>query len=293
MNILITGANGMLGEECVKMLSATHQITACDLHETLQYDGHLDYQPLNIINQQDVYRAIKKVHPEWVINCAADTDVDGSEKDRKTAWGVNAGGVQNLVTEMSRSGARLIQISTDYVFDGTDGPYSEDAPVRPINYYGQTKLDAEEIIRNSGIRAAIVRTNVLYGSTTLQKASFVRWVVEKLSRFESISIVNDQFGNPTWSFGLAEAIQRIIDTDSTGLYHYGGADYINRFEFALKIAEVYKLDPTLIRKTSTRALNQIAPRPYKAGLTCDKIVKELNVKLYSITESLKSMKGTV
>ena len=291
MHIMITGANGMLGEECVRNLSEKHEVFACDLHDTLQYDGSVDYAPLNVMDSQEVYRIIKEVQPELVVNCAAYTNVDGSERDHKTAWAINAGGVRYLIDEMSKIGARLIQISTDYVFDGTEGPYTEDAEVNPINYYGQSKLDAEKIIRDSEIPATIIRTNVLYGNTTLQKASFVRWVVEKLSHFESISVVNDQFGNPTWSFGLAEAIARVIETDTTGLYHYGGKDYINRFEFALKIAQVHDLDPMLIRKTSTRALNQIAPRPYKAGLVCKKIVNELNVKLYSINESLNHMKG--
>jgi len=186
-----------------------------------------------------------------------------------------------------------IYISTDYVFDGNAGPYAEDQPTKPINYYGQTKLDAEKLIQKSGIPWAIIRTNVLYGNTTIQKASFVRWVIEKLQRFETISIVNDQFGNPTWSFGLAEAIQKIMDKKATGLYHYAGKDYISRFEFALKIAGVYDLDPMLIRKTTTRALNQKAPRPYQAGLTCEKIKKELNVPFYSIIESLNKMKGNI
>ncbi|MBN2600901.1 MAG: SDR family oxidoreductase, partial [Candidatus Marinimicrobia bacterium] len=186
---------------------------------------------------------------------------------------------------------KLIQISTDYVFDGSAGPYAEDQPTKPINYYGQTKLDAEKLIQKSAIPWTIIRTNVLYGNTTVQKASFVRWVIDKLQRFETISIVNDQFGNPTWSFGLAEAIQKIIANNAGGLYHYAGKDYISRFEFALKIAGVYNLDPMLIRKITTRALNQKAPRPYKAGLTCTKIIKELNVPFYSIIESLNRMKG--
>jgi len=291
MNILITGANGMLGEECVRKLSKSHTITACDLQDGLEYNGSAVYQKLDIIDQKVVKDIVENVQPELIINCAAYTDVDGSEINRETAWNINAGGVRNLLSAMAGINCMLIHISTDYVFDGSSGPYAEDQPTKPINYYGQTKLDAEKLIQKSGLPWAIIRTNVLYGNTTVQKASFVRWVVEKLQRFETISIVNDQFGNPTWSFGLAEAIQKIIDKKATGLYHYAGKDYISRFEFALKIAGVYDLDPMLIRKTTTRALKQIAPRPYKAGLTCEKIKKELNIPFYSIIESLNRMKG--
>lgn len=291
MNILITGANGMLGEECVKMLSGAHVVTACDLQDSLEYESAVAYRKLDVTDQQAVKTIIAQNHPEIIINCAAYTDVDGSEINRETAWNVNTGGVGNLLAAMPESGCKLIQISTDYVFDGSVGPYAEDQPTNPINYYGQTKLEAEEMIQKSDVPWVIIRTNVIFGNTVVQKASFVRWVIEKLQRFETISVVNDQFGNPTWSVGLAEAIQKIIDRDATGLYHYAGEDYISRFEFALKIAGVYNLDPTLIRKTTTRALNQKAPRPYKAGLTCEKIKKELDVPFYSIIESLNLMKG--
>lgn len=292
MVILITGANGMLGEECVRLLSGTHDIVACDVHDTLQYSDSIVYEKLNIVNEQRVFEIIKQRKPQIVVNCAAYTDVDGAERDRKTAWDVNAGGVQHIVSALSKNGGKLIHISTDYVFDGSAGPYAEDEPPKPVNYYGQTKLDSENLIKDSQIPWTIIRTNVLFGNTKLQKASFVRWVVDKLSRFETISIVNDQFGNPTWSYGLAQAINRIIEIDARGLYHYAGKDYINRFEFALKIAGIFGLDPTLIRTTTTSALNQLASRPFKAGLICEKTAKELQMDFYSIIEALTMMKGT-
>lgn len=291
MTILITGANGMLGEECVKLLSKQHFVVATDLQDGLEYDCAVTYQILDITDRQAVARITEQYQPDTVVNCAAFTDVDGCENRRELAWRVNAGGVENLIAALQNTSCRLIHISSDYVFDGTAGPYSEEQPPKPINYYGQTKLDAERIIGKSNLPWTIVRTNVLFGNTTLQKASFVRWVIEKLRHFETISVVNDQFGNPTWSYGMAEAINIIIEKDARGLYHYAGTDYLDRFEFALKIAEIYGLNPLLIRKTTTRALNQPAPRPFRAGLICDKIKRELDVPSYSINESLTRMKG--
>lgn len=293
MTLLITGANGMLGEECVKLLSRQHNIIATDQQDGLTYKSDVAYQILDITDRQAIARITEKYQPETVINCAAFTDVDGSEIQRESAWRVNAGGVENLIAVLHNTPCRLIHISTDYVFDGTAGPYSEEQTPKPINYYGQTKLDSEKIIENSNLPWTIIRTNVLFGNTTMQKASFVRWVTEKLSRFETISVVNDQYGNPTWSYGLAEAIAKVIENDVRGLYHYAGEDYLNRFEFALKIAEIYGLNPLLIRKTTTRSLHQIAPRPFKAGLICDKIRKVLDVPFYSISESLARMKGSM
>lgn len=283
----------MLGEECVKLLSRQHDIIATDQQDGLTYKSAVMYQILDITDRQAIARITEKYQPETVINCAAFTDVDGSEIQRESAWKVNAGGVENLIAVLCDTPCRLIHISTDYVFDGTAGPYSEEQTPKPINYYGQTKLDSEKMIENSNLPWTIIRTNVLFGNTTMQKASFVRWVIEKLSRFETISVVNDQYGNPTWSYGLAEAIAKIIENDVRGLYHYAGEDYLNRFEFALKIAEIYGLNPLLIRKTSTRSLHQIAPRPFKAGLICDKIRKVLDVPFYSISESLTRMKGNM
>ncbi|MCD6204222.1 MAG: dTDP-4-dehydrorhamnose reductase [Candidatus Marinimicrobia bacterium] len=291
MNVLIIGVNGMFGEECTRLLSRKHSISGCDLQEKLEYDADVNYCSIDITDQKALLATIANINPEIVINCAAYTDVDGSEINRELAWKVNVGGVGNILKALSGSQTKLIHISTDYVFDGSQGPYDEDQPTKAVNYYGQTKLEGEELIRKSEIPWAIVRTNVLFGNTTTQKASFVRWVIDKLQRFETISVVNDQFGNPTWTYGLAEVMERIIDLNATGLFHYAGKDYVSRFEFALKIAGVFGLDPMLIRKTTTRALNQKAPRPYKAGLTCKKAEKQLKVPFYSIIESLNKMKG--
>ncbi|MDO9547696.1 MAG: sugar nucleotide-binding protein, partial [Candidatus Marinimicrobia bacterium] len=115
MNILITGANGMLGEECVKILSKVHTIAACDLQDSLEYDGSGVYQKLDIVDQKIVKNIVDHIQPELIINCAAYTDVDGSEINRQTAWSINAGGVRNLLSAMPGSGCKLIHISSDYV----------------------------------------------------------------------------------------------------------------------------------------------------------------------------------
>ncbi|MFH1213519.1 MAG: dTDP-4-dehydrorhamnose reductase [Candidatus Neomarinimicrobiota bacterium] len=291
MKILITGANGMLGEKCAKLLSGSHQVLATDLADKLIYEGDLRYRSLDITNPGQVSETITDFQPDKIINCAAYTDVDGSEIKRDLAWSVNVGGVQNMIATLNPNTTSLIHISTDYVFDGIDGPYRENDPVKPINYYGETKLNAEKTILDSGTPATIIRTNVVFGNSANQEASFVYWVVKKLSRREPINVVNDQFGNPTWADGLAEIIEIFVNRQIRGIYNYGGADYINRLEFALQIAAVFDLDPRLIRATSTSSLGQKAPRPFRAGLICDKIQNELGVQLYSISAALKTMKG--
>jgi len=291
MKILITGANGMLGEECTNLLSGLYQVIACDLQERLLFSSPVIYKPLDITNPMMVKEVINRYQPDVVINCAAFTDVDGAEKNQQNAWNVNVKGVQYLVDFLTPIKGAIIQISTDYVFDGTVGPYNEQQIPQPINFYGKTKLASEKILQDSALPWTILRTNVLFGNTTTQQASFVRWVIEKLRRFETIRVVNDQYGNPTWSYALANAVARVIETGKHGLYHYAGVDYLNRFQFALKIAGIYELDPTLIRSITTRKLRQLAPRPFRAGLSCEKIARELHVKFYTIMEALTQMKG--
>lgn len=291
MNILITGANGMLGEKCTKILSKSHNVLATDLGDSLLYSEDIPYQTLDITNNVEVKSLINSREPDVIVNCAAYTDVDGAEENKELAWTVNVEGVRNLVKYSSDRMTHVIHISTDYVFDGTSGPYREDDKTNPINYYGETKLESEKILQSSGVPWTIIRTNVLFGVAQNQKASFVYWVVKKIKNNEIINVVNDQYGNPTWADGLSEAIEEVINRGITGLYHYAGLDYVNRLEFALEIASVFSLDPTLIKPTTTRALNQKAKRPFKGGLVSTKIVKDIGVKLYKIRDALNAMKG--
>lgn len=292
MNILVTGANGMLGEECTRLLAESHQIHTCDLHNALLSDLDVPYTQLDITHADRVKALVKAEKPDVIVNCAAYTSVDGSERQRELAWAINVEGVKNLVGVLNATGGSIIHISTDYVFDGLNGPYREDDETNPINYYGETKLASEKVLKEALVPWTVIRTNVLFGNSQQKQASFVNWVVEKAKRRESISVVNDQFGNPTWTYGLAQAIETIIANGAHGMYHYAGADYINRMEFALEVASVFALDPTLIRATTTRALAQTAKRPFKGGLKCELIRNKLNVKFYTIKEALNAMKGS-
>jgi dTDP-4-dehydrorhamnose reductase len=291
MKILVTGANGMLGEKCVRLLAPGHEVLATDLGDKLIYDQKAAYHRLDISDAGAVDLLISDFQPEAVINCAAYTNVDGAETERDSAWRINGESPGHIVAACQIFNSRIVHISTDYVFNGINGPYREDDPAKPINYYGETKLAGERAILASGLPVTVFRTNVLFGNSVNQDASFVYWVVRKLSRREPINVVNDQFGNPTWADGLAEVIEIALHRRICGLYNYGGADYINRLEFALQIAAVYNLDPTLIRPVSTSSLGQRAARPFRAGLICEKVKSDFGIKLYTLKEALETMKG--
>ncbi|MCF7885395.1 MAG: dTDP-4-dehydrorhamnose reductase [Candidatus Marinimicrobia bacterium] len=293
MRVLVTGANGMLGEKCTQRLNNKHQVFATDVQENLIYDSPVNYSQLDITEFKQVEKMINQIKPEVVVNCAAYTDVDGSEDNKKLAKTINVNGVHNLIEAVEQYNTHIIHISTDYVFDGSHGPYEEDDEINPINYYGQTKYDSEKLLIKSNLPVTIIRTNVLFGNTQSKGANFVHWVIDNLRNGNPIKVVNDQFGNPTWVDSLAEVTEKIIDKKLEGIYHYGGEDYLSRFEFALEIADVFALDNKLIKKVTTRALNQKAARPYKAGLISDKLQNSLDIKLYSIKDALKEMKSEI
>ena len=215
------------------------------------------------------------------------TNVDGCETNPKMAEAINVGGVKNLCKIFE---GHFIQISTDYVFDGTDGPYEEDDETNPISVYGQTKLAADKWLTNNHPKATIFRANVVYGYTKRTKASFVKWVVDSLLDGKPIRVVDDQWNNPTWTESIATVIKVLIEKEALGLYHYGDKEYMNRYEFAHLIAKVFDLDTSLISPISTADLKQPAPRPLKSGLKTEKIESALGIVPNSVETCLQEIR---
>ena len=215
------------------------------------------------------------------------TNVDGCETNPKMAEAINVGGVKNLCKIFE---GHFIQISTDYVFDGTDGPYAEEDETNPISVYGQTKLAADKWLTNNHPKATIFRANVVYGYTKRTKASFVKWVVDSLLDGKPIRVVDDQWNNPTWTESIATVIKVLIEKEALGLYHYGDKEYMNRYEFAHLIAKVFDLDASLISPISTADLKQPAPRPLKSGLKTEKIESALGIVPNSVETCLQEIR---
>jgi dTDP-4-dehydrorhamnose reductase len=216
--------------------------------------------------------------PDFVINLAAYTNVDKSETDRETCWNVNVNAIEYLAKYCVSSNAHLVNISSDYVFDGKNGPYSENDLPNPISYYGRSKLAGENIIKKFNIPYTIIRTNVLFGYAEFGRPDFVKWVVNSLRAGNPIRIVTDQINNPTYLEDIADAIKNICDLNKTGLYNIGGAELLNRYEFTERIAEYFNLDLSLVSQILTEELKQPAPRPLNSGLINLKAETELNYK---------------
>jgi len=256
-----------------------------DLLSTDQEPEKTGIVPCDITKWDQVKTTVGSYRPRFIVNAAAFTDVDGNEREPEKARRVNTEGVEHLVSAGEEVGARVVQLSTDYVFDGTAGPYLEYDETAPLNVYGRTKLDAERLVLESG-HHLVIRANVLYGPDNESPASFVRWVANSLKAGKAIRVVDDQINNPTLTTHLAEAIRKAIDGEAMGLYHYGGLEFASRYEFALKIARHFNLPDGGITPISTAELGQQAPRPLKSGLICSKMKMDLNVTNSNISEAL-------
>lgn len=286
--VLITGANGLLGQKLVTDFHPHYKVIACDLHpESFFSFPTLSYESIDITNRRQLGFHISFYHPQVIINAAAYTDVDGCEIHKDKARAVNVGGVKNLVNLCREQKIKLIQFSTDYIFNGEDGPYSEDDPPDPVSFYGETKLESEKIIKESGIEFLIIRTNVLYGFGKNVKPNFLIWLLEKLSRNEKIQIVTDQFNNPTLADNLSLCILEMVKKNTSGTYHIAGSEYLSRYDFAIKVANKFNFDKNNILPTKTELLQQKAKRPYRGGLKIDKAQSILETKLLSVNQALE------
>lgn len=292
MRIFITGANGLLGQTIVSIFtreSDNELIISGAEPETLIDLGH-QYEKLDVTNKEDVKKVIGFYEPKVIINCAAYTDVDKCETERELCWKVNVDAVKNLIIAARSNNSKVVHYSTDYVFDGKNGPYTELDKPNPISFYGRSKLASENALITSGINYLILRTMVLFGIGNNIKPNFALWMIDKLKNEQPINIVTDQIGNVTMSDDLAYGTLKAIENGCTGIYHVAGRDIISRYNFALKVCEVFKFKKTLVSKILTSELNQPAPRPLNSGLVTLKAETELGFKPMDSLEALRLLK---
>lgn len=293
--ILVFGSNGMLGQRTIKFFSKFPmiEILASSVENQSLYNSDLidcNYVKADLTKREEVKNLILDFYPDIIINAAAFTNVDLCETERELAWKINVKGIEYISEAARIIDAHIIHISTDYIFDGTKGPYNENDAPNPLSYYGRTKLASENVLKMSGILFTIFRTNVLYGAPGNGKIDFVQWVVNKLKNNEEISIVTDQINNPTFVDDLVRAINQVIEFKKYGIYNIGGREFLSRLDFTLRIADYFNLDKTLIKSIKTEDLKQPAKRPLKSGLITIKAESQFGFKPVSIEESLAIMK---
>lgn len=288
--ILITGANGMLGQRLVKFFlqQKNYSLLTTSVEEKPAFNC-ADYSECDITIRDNIKKLILDYYPDVIVHTAAFTNVDLSETEREMCWKVNVKAVEYITEACRVLDNYLIHFSTDYIFDGTNGPYSESASPNPLGYYARTKLASENVLKLSGVAHTIIRTNVLYGIAE-SRPDFVRWVINKIINKEKINIVTDQVNNPTFIDDLVQAISKIIEFKKQGVYNIGGKELLSRYDFTLRIADFFNLDKNFIFPIVTKELKQPARRPLKGGLIITKAEAELGYKPYSIKESFEIMR---
>ena len=292
--VLITGANGLLGQELVGRMSRfpEYDVLATGRDETPRFTGHsCGYTQLDITSAEETRRLFTDFAPSVVINCAAMTQVDDCEVARDDCWRVNAHAVADLADQCRLHGARLVQLSTDFVFDGQDPLYEESDRPRPVNYYGKAKLAAENAVREAGHdRWTVVRTILVYGTgENLSRSNIALWIIDELSNGRTIRVVTDQARTPTYANDLAAGIERLIRYEKSGIYHMGGREMLSIYDFAQTIAQVFELDASLIEPTDATRFKQTAARPPRTGLLTLKAESELGYKPRPLPQALRHL----
>ena len=284
--LLVTGASGLLGNKIIELTKNDYTVTP--IHKTKPL--HSNSLKLDITDAIEVLNLLGKLKPDVVIHTASETNVDKCVIEKEQAWKINVEGTRNLAEACQNVNAKLVYVSTDYVFDGEKGMYTEEDTPNPVNYYGVTKLEGEKQVIEQCKNYAILRTSVLFGWHPW-KQNFATWIINKLKQQQEITVVEDHYNTPTLADNLAEMAVEIAKNDLRGMYHASGSERISRYEFGKRIARTFNLDPDLIRPVKMSQLTAwIAKRPRDSSLNTDKIHKQLKTKPLNITEGLNKMK---
>jgi len=294
IKILITGSNGLLGQNLLELFlkdTEKYQVVGFSKGEIRSGRTDFDYHEIDITNKQLLAEKTKQIRPDFIINTAAMTNVDACENDKESCYDLNVNVVKNLTTICAEIKAHLIHISTDFIFDGKKGNYTEEDIPNPLNYYGETKLLSEEWLQKSSIDFTILRTILVYGLVNdMIRSNIVLWVKKSLESKKQITIVDDQFRAPTYVEDLALACKISIDKKATGIFNISSNQLLSIYEIAQEIATTFQLDRNLIKPISTNTLNQTASRPAKTGFDLTKTNKILEFHPKSFKEDLQRFK---
>ena len=273
MKVLIVGASGLVGGNCLLHLKEKgHDVTGT--HLSFPYGGTVYYNPLNPTDPKNIN--IAESNPEVIIHCGALTNVDYCENHPTESYERTVVSTQNIAAIARQIGARIIYLSTDYVFDGQSGPYIESDHVNPLNIYGKHKLEAERLVLNQSSANIIIRVTNVYGDEPRGK-NFVSRIVTAIRKNErlTLSLPFDQFATPVNALDIARVIHKLLVNQSAGIYHIGSTDYFNRVQLFRKVLQYFpEYDNYQLQVLSTKALIQPALRPLRGGLLSAKFIQE-------------------
>jgi len=259
MKVLVLGHMGMLGSDIVLRLGLSYDVVGKDIEE------------FDITSLDDCRRVVNEVSPDVVINTTGFTDVDGCESKQEQCFSVNAEGVKNLAITCRDEDIKVVHFSTDYVFDGSKGePYTEDDPCKPINTYGQSKLQGERYLQEYAKNYLLIRTAWLYGK---HGKNFVNTIIKKAEDEGALRVVDDQVGSPTYTVDLSAAVHLLIEGNYSGVYHVTNRGNCSWYEFAVKILEYANIGDIAVEPVTSNTFKRPAKRPHQSVLGCGKFTR--------------------
>lgn len=297
--VLVTGSNGLLGQKLSDLYSTLTEISfmATGVGENRHPLGEkLNYRSLDIRDKQAVWDLFNEFQPDCVIHTAAMTNVDQCELDHPACDALNVKAVDNIIEACNAVNAHLVHLSTDFIFDGTSGPYSEEAQPAPLSYYGHSKLIGEELVQKHAKHWAILRTVLVYGIVSdMSRSNIVLWAKGALESGKELNVVTDQFRTPTLAEDLAMGCRLAEQHQATGIYHISGKDFMSVFELVNRVADYWKLPKNQLKPSDSSGINQPAKRPPITGFIIDKARKDLGYNPHNFEEGLalmeRQMKG--
>lgn len=293
--ILVTGSNGLLGQKIIYALRNRSDVkcisTSKGANRMKERSGYI-YESLDITDRTQVLEVIGKHKPDAVINTAAMTNVDACENNREEAWAMNVTAIEYLIEACKTYHSQLIHLSTDFVFDGLNGPYVETDEPNPVSFYGHTKYEAERLVQASGIKWAILRTIIIYGVVDdNSRSNVVLWAINSIRQKKTITVINDQFRSPTLAEDLADACISAAMKGASGIYHVSGTEVMNILDIVKIVADYFDLDTSYIQPISSASLNQPAKRPPVTGFIVEKAMRDLDFRPHTFLEGLAQIKN--
>ena len=294
MKILVTGANGLLGQKLVALIAPHAEINLIATsrgEDKIFYDLPMyRYRSMDITNHEEVDQVLGQEKPDIIIHGAALTKVDYCERHQEICRRVNVEAVGHIVRAAQEHDCFLIHLSTDFIFSGKKRLLLEEEASGPVNYYGITKLEAEQMIINSGIEYAIVRTAIVYGVVPhLSRSNIILWVKESLKKNKTIHVVDDQYRTPTLAEDLAIGCFLIAQRRAQGIFNISGEELLTPYDMAQMTADYFKLDKQLIVRTDSSKFKQPAKRPLETGFNIEKAKKELGYRPHTFKQGIKML----
>jgi dTDP-4-dehydrorhamnose reductase len=288
MKILVTGSNGLLGQKLIEKLSKKMDVLATARGENrLPFKENYSYASLDITDKNNVDEVFNSFKPDVVIHGAAMTNVDQCEIEKEECWKLNVLATEYLLEAAKKHNSFFLHVSTDFIFDGKEGPYDEDGTPNPVSFYGWSKYAAEKLVMHSEVKWAIARTVLVYGiAHDMSRSNIILWVKNSLENGKSINVVNDQWRTPTLAEDLADGCILIAEQKAEGVFNISGRDLLNPYEMATMTADYFSLDKTLIKEVDGSQFKQTAKRPAKTGFILDKAIHKLGYKPKSFKEGI-------